>query len=198
MIGVGQLLQCGWSTPTAFLLVTLGRNVALLLDILLAAVVGVSPPAPVASAAKAKQTFTVYRNFPGQYQLGIDDDSFELVGDAEVPLVLLSVQLIMEKPVKYIDTPAQVKSYQNSLAVDCRNDRVFVLVGRAFDVKGKLIYTTKAPQIVNNPHEKTTPTTEIMNLICPPILERYKDFINPPAVTSPSWVKTQERDIVVM
>lgn len=140
---------------------------AILVNVLLATAITIATPAP--------KVFTPYRNFSGEYQLNIDEDSMKLLGDDDIPMVSVDIQIIMEKPVKYIDTPILVKSYQNSVAVDCRNDRIFIIVGRAFSTKGVLIYTTSKPEIVNNQHEVRSPTTELINLFCPPILDRTKE-----------------------
>jgi hypothetical protein len=146
--------------------------VAILVNILLATAIGVITPI---AAAPNPQTFTPYRNYPGEYQLSIDGNSISLGGDDETPLVMVDIRIVMEKPVKYIDTPILVKSYQNSVAVDCRNDRVFIIVGRAFSTRGNLIYTTPKPEIVNNNHESGAPTSELIQFFCPPILDRFKE-----------------------
>ncbi len=140
---------------------------ATLVEILLAAAIGIGP-----SAVEPKpQTFSPYKNFQGEYQLNIDENSLKLIGDT-APLVLVDIQIVMDKPVRYIDTPALVKSYQNSVAVDCPNDRIIVIVGRAFNAKGTLIYTTPRPEIVNNNRQAGSPATELLQLFCPPNLEQ--------------------------
>ena len=131
--------------------------------------------AAIITAPALPQRFTPYKNYPGEYQLGIDIITIKIAGDDITPLVLADIQIVMEKPVRYIGTPITVKSYQNSVAVDCRNDRVFIVVGRAFSTKGMLIYTTPKPEIINNSHEAGAPTTELIDLFCPPILNRYKE-----------------------
>ena len=133
---------------------------AILVDVFMAAAIGVT-------AAPKPQAFTPYLNYPGEYQLSIDEKSLKVLGDEAEPLVMVDIQIIMDKPVKYIDTPALVKSYQNSVAIDCRNDRVFIVVGRAFSLKGQLIYSTPKPEIVLNPHEVKSPTSDLINLFCP-------------------------------
>ena len=139
---------------------------AIFVSILVAAAIAIAVPL---------QKFTPYKNYPGEYQLNIDENSIKIAGDDIAPLVIVDIQIIMEKPVRYIGTPTLVKSYQNSVAVDCRNDRVFIVVGRAFSAKGMLIYTTSKPEIINNNHEAGAPTTELIDLFCPPILNRYKE-----------------------
>lgn len=139
---------------------------SILVNVLLAAAIVTAAP----------QKFTPYKNYSGEYQLSIDENSIKILGDDVTPLVMADIQIIMEKPVKYFDTPIIVKSYQNSVAVDCRNDRVFVVVGRAFSIKGTMIYSTSKPEIINNNHEAGSPTTELIDLFCPLILERYKEI----------------------
>ena len=82
----------------------------------------------------------------------------------------------MDVPVKYNNSQVLVKSYQNSIAVDCKNDRLVILVGRVFSVEGVKIYVTSKPEIVNNTHEVKAPTTQLIDLFCSPILERYKEI----------------------
>ena len=138
---------------------------AIFVSILVAAAIAIAVPL---------QKFTPYKNYPGEYQLSIDENSIKIVGDEFSPLVMADIQIVMEKPVKYIDTSILVKSYQNSVAVDCKNDRVFIVVGRAFSVKGTMIYVTQKTEVVNNNHEAGSPTTELIDLFCPLILDRYK------------------------
>ena len=137
-------------------------------NVLLAAAIVTAPAPP--------QKFILYKNYPGEYQLSIDENSIRILDDNVTPLVVIDIQIVMERPVRYIDTPITVKSYQNSIAVDCRNDRIFVVVARAFSTNGTMIYSTAKPEIINNNHKAGAPTTELIDLFCPPILERYKEI----------------------
>lgn len=154
-----------------FLLQSLGQAVALLVDLLFVA----------AFATPSAQTFTPYSTVTGQYTLGIDLDSMKVVSDQNDSMVLVDIEIVFDKPVKYFDSPTLVKSYQNSLSVDCTNDRVFVIVARSFDAKRRLIYSTQNVQIVKNPHDELSPTTQIMTLVCAPTNERNT---LPPGVTT--------------
>lgn len=161
---------------------------AILPNLLLVAAL-VNPVAPPASAPKqlSPQIFTPYSTIQGEYTLAIDIASIKLVDIYETPMVLIDIEIVMERPVKYIDSPILVKSYHNSLSVDCANDRVFVIVGRAFDTKRRLIYTTPKAELINNPHDQLSPTTQIMTLICPSNENRYK---LPPVVTMRPSMRT--------
>jgi hypothetical protein len=134
----------------------------------------VTPAAPPASAPAKPQTFLPYAHIPGELELNIDPNSFALVDADPIPFVLVDIELILTTPVKMNESPVSVKSYQNSLEVDCTNDLVIVVRGRAFSTDGSLLYTSPKPVIVPNPHDGAAPTTAILNLVCPVLFDRYK------------------------
>lgn len=141
---------------------------SILINVLLATAI-------VGGAILKPQAFVPFRNYAGEYQLNIDVNSFDIISDGISPLVLMDIQIIIEKPIKYIDTPILVKSYKNSVAIDCRKDRLFIIVGRAFSTKDVLIYSTSKPEMVNNAHELGSPTTELIDSFCPLILDLIKE-----------------------
>lgn len=142
---------------------------ALLVNLLLAATLAI-PATPPASAPKPViplQVFTPYLSIVGQYLLSIDVAGAKVFAEAGLPLVLMDIEILLEKPIKYVDSPTLVKSYQNTVALDCVNDRILVVVGRAFDTRKRLVYTTAEAQIIDNLHDKLSPTSQLLNLVCP-------------------------------
>jgi len=134
-----------------------------------------------ASAPKV-QKFSPFKSFP-TYALRVDTDSILLHSskdESEMPLVTLDVQIVLAEEDVYEGPPPQstkisVKAYVNSLVVDCAHDRLFVVRSQTFDTTGKRRMVVEKLMTVENAHVKSTPVAEVMdNLICPPLLQRYK------------------------
>lgn len=143
--------------------------------LLLATALSASPAAPV---------FSPFKTYPNAYELRVDANA-RLLDNPKVPMVFMSIQLILARPMRYNDSPIMVKSYQNKIAVDCKRDRIFVLSSKVFDAKDELMHTSNEPQVLVNPHTVLSPTADIIDLVCPTVLERYKDEKEPAPVTGP-------------
>ena len=95
------------------------------------------------------------------------------------------LQLPFPVPLRCDNAPFLIKSYTNSIAVDCVKDQIIVIVSRAFDEKGELKSVLSPAGIIPNQGIENTPPTELVNLLCPPILERYKPEEDKKPVTKP-------------
>jgi hypothetical protein len=160
--------------------------VGLFTSTVLALLVAVQPVPPAASAPKAPESpftpFRVYENFT----LSIDKNSFKILNSGQYPLIGLDVQLVFPRAIKFDDSQLLVKSYVNTLAVDCVTDQILVIVSRVFDEKGELKMVVSPAGVLENTNTPNTPTTELINLICPALLDRNKQTPVLFPVTKPS------------
>lgn len=142
----------------------------------------VAAPAPPASAPtpREKPIFTPFKGWE-THTINVDTESFHVYPGKsadEMPVIGLDIELIVTEPQPYIVPPRAkpvfVKRYINTLAVDCANERLLVVVSRGFDVSGNLLFSVQMKDFVENKHQETTPVAEIMdNLVCPPLYKKF-------------------------
>ena len=135
---------------------------SLITSALLALAIAVPSPIP------EKQAFTqliVVDNFA----LNVDTESFKFLGTPELKLIGLDMQLVIISPLKHPDLPKAIKYYVNSVAVDCKNDVLHVIISRAFGVDNDLLFVSPAPSSIPNPRLEDAPVTLILRLVCPPL-----------------------------
>lgn len=144
------------------------------------------PAAPPASAPKPEAPiFTVFKTYEN-YTLSIDKNSVKLYTDSQpYPLVGLDIKMTFPRPLKYSDAPFLIGSYMNTVAIDCIKDHVIVAVSRMYNEKGELLMIISPAGVIENQHVADTPATELINLLCPPIVERYKSEPPSAPVTKP-------------
>lgn len=156
--------------------------------ILAAAIIGATQP-PNEHVPPKPQTFSPYKTFP-QYELNLDSSTFSIVGEGISMLVMMDIQVIMTVPMKHAGSSELVKSYTNSLAIDCTFDRLFVLAGKAYSTSGKTVYTVPKPEVVYNERVLRSPVSEIMDFACKPFnADRNKDLRKLEPKTGPAKLR---------
>ena len=142
-------------------------------------VVSTGAEAPAPTPAKP-EVFTPFKDL-GVVRVWVDEDSFKSYHGKpdEAPVIGVTIKIDLATPVEFPAPPPRVDtvliaSYVNSLAVDCVRDRLFLLRSEALDPDGKSLMVHDEPVVIQNAHDKS-PTSAVMDeLICPPILDRYK------------------------
>lgn len=127
-----------------------------------------------AAVAAPLQTFTPYKRFEN-LEINIDTSSFAMFqGDGAVPLVGLTIQLVMSPPITY-DGSKPIKSYVNTLVVDCNTDTTMVIAADGFGTSGEAVFSKRDTVTMKNSKIPGTPVFEIMEFVCKPLLLRYKE-----------------------
>lgn len=135
---------------------------SLIISALLALSIAVPAPIP------EKQVFTQLIAVDN-FALNVDTESFKFLGTPDQTLIGLDMQIVIISPLKHPDLPKAIKYYVNSVAVDCKNDVLHVIVSRAFGIDDELLFVSPSPSSVPNPRLEDAPVTLILRLVCPPL-----------------------------
>ena len=99
------------------------------------------------------------------------------------PVAFMDVNIILVAPGK---TPsgASIKSYVNTLAIDCFNEHTILVVGRAFSESGELVGLTNGPALIPKPYSVDSAAAIMVDATCPAIF----DAIKPKEVPRSKWL----------
>lgn len=119
-------------------------------------------------------------------------DSIKILGAPKAPLVTLDMQMVLAVPLEHSEIQKPIKTYVNTVAVDCKADVMHVLVSRAFGTEDNLLYTSTVTNTIQNPKDVTRPVTIILNFVCQPIekIEKDKNNSGNPLRTTKNYTTT--------
>lgn len=143
------------------------------MSIITSALIALSLASPV-----TEKVFTPLVSFEN-YTLSLDLDSIKILGTPKAPLVTLDMQMVLSPALEHSEIQKPIKSYVNTVAVDCKADVMHVLVSRAFGTEDDLLFTSTVTNTIQNPKDVTRPVTIILNFVCQPIEKIEKDKSNP-------------------
>jgi hypothetical protein len=130
------------------------------------------------SAAAVAQEFELIQTTK-TFAIGVDTKSLTIeMSPSGFPVAFMDVKIVLAGTEKS-SGGKPVKSFVNTLAIDCFNRHTILVVGRAFSESGELVDVTSSPTVISKPYGVGSPTAIMVALTCPLIFDAFKPKSEP-------------------